>query len=265
MKEITFCLMTCGEETEAECLKAVEPLLDRVEFQEVRNVCPQVKALNQMLAQAQTPYLVPLDADMILNPDIYDRLKMALDKYVYDPQWHTILFNLYDTLTEREILALKLLRTDIVKRFPFSDTPTPDVEHFRRLTDAGYTCITTYLGKGSVGKHVVRGKHFCYNKYRDVYLTLRTHGFEWDSGVFMGGLTTLEKSKHHFNYFLYKWLTTGNEDYLYCIAGMADGLTAQPDGKSKSLERRAFAVPRDRAVHEYFEWLLPQLWSTLFF
>ena len=48
MKDITVCLMTCGEETESECLKAIEHWRDKVEFQEVRNVTPQIKALNQM-------------------------------------------------------------------------------------------------------------------------------------------------------------------------------------------------------------------------
>lgn len=257
--------MTCGEETESECLKAIEPFRDKIVFQEVRNIFPQIKALNQMLTQVETPYLVPLDSDTILEPDAYDRIKRAIDKYSHDPKWHSILFNLWDTLTERQILALKVLRTDIMKQHLFADGPTPDVEHFRRLTNAGYTCIQNYLKRPPIGKHIVRGPHFCYHKYRDVYMTLRKYGFEWDSGAFLGGRTIEEKSKRHFDFFVYKHLKTRNRDYLYCIAGMVDGLTAELENCSKSLEKRDFNVLPELAIDLYVNWYKSRMENLYFF
>ena len=137
MKDLTVCLMTCGEETEEECLAAIDHWRDKVEFIEVRNITPQIKALNQMLRSAQTEFLIPLDADMILNPDAYDRICRAIDKFRHDANWHSILFRLWDTFTERDILALKILRTQIMKVHLFNESATPDVEHFHRLTAAG--------------------------------------------------------------------------------------------------------------------------------
>ena len=181
MKDLTFCLITCGEETESECLAAIKPFRDKIVFQEVRNVFPQITALNQMLDQVTTPYLIPLDSDMILDENAYERIRMAIDKFSHDLNWHSLLFKLWDTLTEQEILALKILRTSIVKQYPFVDSPTPDVLHYKELTEAGYTCIDRYLTKSPIGKHVVRGPHFCYNKYRDVYMTLRRYKQAWDN------------------------------------------------------------------------------------
>jgi hypothetical protein len=246
--------MTCGEETEKDCLAAIAPFRDQIEFREVRNVTPQIKALNLMLQSADTPYLVPLDADMILNDDAFERINRAIDKYSHDPNWHSILFPLWDTLTEQQILALKILRTEIMRAYPFVDSPTPDVEHFQRLTAAGYTCIQNYLQRPPIGKHVVKGKFFCYHKYRDVYMTLRKHSMEWDRGVFMGGSNIYEKSKAHFDFFLYKYLKTDDPDCLYCIAGMVDGLTAPPEEKSKTLERRPMRIKKSLAIDEYLRW-----------
>lgn len=260
MKDVTFCLMTCGELTEKDCLKAIEPFKEKIVLQEVRNVYPQITALNKMLEQVETPYLVPLDADMILNSDAYDRIRFVIDKHSHDPHWHSILFKLYDTLTEREILALKVLRTEVMKKYMFRESATPDVEHFKRLTDNGYTCINKYLQKSTIGKHVVKGKHFCYHKYRDVYMTLKSHGWEWDKGAFMGGETILQKSVHHFNYFMYKWAVTNDDDYIWCVAGMLDGLLTEPDHKSKDLKKKPLRFNLKEAIHGFYSWwLMPEI------
>lgn len=261
MKDITFVLMTCGEHTEKECLAAIEPFRNEIEFFEVRNVCPQIKALNQMIDGVQTEYFIPLDADMILDFDAWPRIKNALTRNRWNEQWHSILFNLWDTLTERQILALKLLRTSIAKENPFVESATPDVEHYQRLTGKGYTCIHDYLKQRPIGKHVVKGKHFCYNKYRDVYQTYRSHNFEWDSGAFMGGKDLRERAKAHFDFFLYKWLTTDNKDYLHCIAGMMDGITSPIENKSKTLEKKKYKVPSRWAVHQFMEWYVKPVWE----
>lgn len=253
-KDITLCLMTCGELTEGECLAAIAPWRDRIVLQEVRNVYPQITALNQMISQAETPYLVPLDADIILRPNAYERIRMAVDKYSFDDDWHSIIFPLYDTLTQRKILALKVLRTKVVQDVSFEESATPDVTHFKRLTDAGYRCIDRYLSRDVIGDHVIRGPHFCYHKYRDVYQTLRSHGWEWDSGVFLGGRTLEEMAKNHYDFFLTEYILQSNDDYLYCIAGMLDGITSPIAHKSKSLAPREFAVKAEFAIDEFLRW-----------
>lgn len=265
LNDITFCLMTSGELTEGECLAAIAPWRDQIVFQEVRGVFPQVKALNQMVEQCRTPYLVPLDADMILRPDTYQRVRMAVDKYAYHDDWHSILFPLWDTLTERRILALKVLRTKVVQDIPFEESATPDVNHYKRLTDAGYRCIDRYLDREVIGDHVVRGRHFCYHKYRDLYQTLRSHGWEWDGGAFLGGRTLEEKAKNHYDFFLTKYILTLNKDYIYCIAGMVDGIMSPIEHKSKSLAPGKFRVPAKLAIDEFVTWYKGRQESFLMF
>lgn len=253
--DLTLCLITCGEPTESRCLAAVRPHRHAFVLQEVRHVYPQIAALKQMVAHVRTPFLVPLDADMILYPDALPRIRAAIDKHQNDPTWHSILFRLYDTLTERPILALKILRSEALHRVPFEESATPDISHFRRLTAAGYRCIDEYLSEPPIGDHVVEGPHFCYHKYRDVYQTLRVHGYEWDPGVFMGGKTLDERAQAHYNFFLAKYLLTDNEDYLHCIGGMADGLMEPILNVSKSLQLQDLPTnPLDR----FTRWYLPR-------
>lgn len=256
MKDITFVLMTCGELTEQRCLAAIKPFRDRIEFFEVRNVYPQIKALNQMIEGVRTPYFIPLDADIILKPRAWERIRAAVNRHNSDLTWHTILFPLWDTLTQRRILALKVMRTSIMKENPFVESATPDVEHYARLTSLGYTCIDEYLKSETIGKHIVKGEFFCYHKYRDVYQTYKSHGWEWDSGAFLGGNDLFERAKAHFHYFVHRWLVTDNWDYLWCVAGMVDGIFTPTEHKSKSLHRRGFAITPQSGISLFMDWYM---------
>jgi len=222
--------MTCGEETEAECLRAIEPFREKITFYEVRDITPQVVALNKMLEKCKTEYLIPLDSDIVLNDDAYERITQAIGKH---NNWHSILFPLWDTFTEERILALKILNMEYM--CPFEDVKTPDTIHYSKLEATGAKCIHDYL-KEPIGKHVVRGKHFCYHKYFDVYQTLRANRRIWDKGAFKNNPRTIrEAALNHHNHFVQKYNSTRNEDYLAAIAGMFEGLKRPLDNKSKDL------------------------------
>lgn len=263
MADVTFVLMTCGELSEKQCLAAIEPFRSEIQFFEVRNVCPQIMALNQMIDGVSTDYFIPLDADIVLNEDAWPRIKKALEENKNDPSWHSILFPLFDTLTDRRILALKILRTSVAKDNRFVDGPTPDVEHYKRLTNLGHTCVHRYLNELPIGKHIVCGKHFCYFKYRDVYQTYRFYNFEWDSGAFMGGHDLRSRAKAHFDFFFYKYVETNRKDYLHCIAGMMDGILSPLEPKSKTLADRTYMVKSRKAIETFMNWYLePMMLST---
>lgn len=261
MKDLTLVLMTCGENSERECIKAIQPFYDQIEFFEVRNVFPQIKALNQMIDGVKTEFFIPLDADIVLDHDAWPRIVNAINKNRHDPLWHSILFKLWDTLTQKEILALKILRTKIMKENLFAESSTPDVEHYQRLTDLGYTCIHDYLKQRPIGKHIISGKHFCYFKFRDVYQTYRTYNFEWDSGVFLGGHDLKSKAKCHFDYFVKMYAKTGNRDFLHCIAGMMDGILSPIENKSKTLANKEYKIKTKWCLDAFYNWYMPSFYE----
>tara|TARA_Y100000034_G_scaffold42710_2_gene52295 strand:- start:16738 stop:17511 length:774 start_codon:yes stop_codon:yes gene_type:complete len=246
-------MTVCGELTEADCLKAIENYRDQLVFQEVRDVIPQVKANNQMITQCETDYLIPLDADMILHEGFAERIVSGVKRMDADPKCHTVLHSLWDTLTEQKIYALKLLRTSIMQEHLFAETATPDVEHYTRLQDQGYHSINLF-DEPTIGKHVVKGAHFCYHKYRDVYQTMRSHKRVWCDGVAVGQ-SIRDCAYNHYQFFINKYNDTDDQDYLYCIIGMMDGITSELEHKSKCLDKPIELSP-DLASHYFVEWYL---------
>ncbi len=248
---ITVCLQTCGEETERKCLKAIAPWKHRFIYQEVRNVTPASSALYQMISQCKTEYLVPLDADMILYPGFFDRWTKAITES--HGKWHSILFPLWDTLTQERIMAQKIFRTEAVKEIPYKDDRGVDVQHYRDLTCAGYHAINK-MHEEPIGDHCVEGDFFCYAKYKDLYMTLRHHPNVILESHFKGGDSLDERATNHLKYFKQRHKETGNRDYLFCIAGMVDGVVSLLDRTSKDLSERTMKIMTTDAEDLFWAW-----------
>lgn len=206
-----------------------------------------------MIDGCETEYLVPLDSDMVLYPGFYDRIASAVKLNENDPKWHSILFPLYDTLTAEKIMALKVFRTPIIKQFRYKNNPCPDISHYKDLTEAGHTTVSM-MGEREIGDHVVRGDFFCYAKYRDLYSVLREYPDSVLESHFKGGTDLASRARNHFEFFLDSLGATGNRDYLYCVAGMVEGLTSTLRRGSKDLSDKTMRVPVGDAVVRFKKW-----------
>src|SRR4051812_24194582 len=106
--------MSCGEETRQHCydsyrhsvMRLNQGSQDRIKLNKVSDLSPASTALNAMIGICDTDYLVPLDADIILRPNAVSRILRAVDEHKEDQKWHSILFPLWDTLTQEKIMAL---------------------------------------------------------------------------------------------------------------------------------------------------------------
>lgn len=253
--DVTFCLMTCGEETELDCLGAIhfEKELGAFRYQEVRNLSPASVALNAMFDQCETRFLVPLDADMVLYLGYWDRIRDKIQQHQDKNDWHSILFPLWDVFTQRKILALKVFNMGAMKEIKYPDDACPDILHYRMLEQAGLKCWN-YFDEDPIGDHIIRGKYFCYAKYRDLYMVHRVHPQYALDSHFQGGRNIKEKSRNHADFFRQRLELTGNEDYLYAFAGMVEGLTAPIKCTSKDLSDREMRVSIDEVEEIYQDW-----------
>jgi hypothetical protein len=226
MQNITICLIACGEATEGDCRAALK---DNFVFQEVINVTPQASANNQMVRQCRTEFLVPVDADMILYRGYPSRIMNAIERYSNE-NWYQILFPLWDCLFEKSVLALKVNKTIVLQENCYHDIRVQDIEHFRRMKKMGYHVINLKdRGEKPIGDHVVVGAKSCYLRMKDIYLSHRYYG--------LNNAIIIDKAKNDYKFFLSKYHKTKNDDYLYCIAGMYDGLINATDmDKSKSFD-----------------------------
>ena len=49
---------------------------------------------------------------------------------------------------------------------------------------------------------------------------------------------------------------TENTDYLWCIAGMMDGILSPLENKSKNLQSKEYMIDKKYAIESYFDWKL---------
>lgn len=244
--------MSCGELTETSCLEAINPFMGNFIFQEVRNITPASKALNLMFAQCKTRFLIPLDADMIVNNSFLDRVEKNISKYESKNNWHTILFPLWDTLTQEKIYALKIFNMGCMRHIPYMDDPCPDIRHFKDMTSAGLESIDLYK-EDPIGDHVVSGNYFCYAKYRDLYRTLRSYPKNLLDSHFKGGKTLKDKAYKHYLFFMEQYNNGHGEHYLHCIGGMLEGITCELNHKSKDLSEKTMKYPQEQP-ESFLEW-----------
>lgn len=242
---LTVVLISCDELT-----KPLSKLsAGNVLIKEINNVYPQIDALNAMIDCVDTEFFIELNADMILHDNWLERIKNKISSWT---DQYSSIFNLWDTFTQEKILALKIFKTSIMKENRFRDVPTPDIEHYQRITKE-YRLDIESLKEVPIGYHVVKGQKYCYAKYKDVYKTLRTHQFAWDAGVFKGGSDVNSRSKNHAEFFEKRYYETGDCDYLAGMAGMMDGLTCELDGKSKSYENFNFKYEINEGVFKLYK------------
>lgn len=228
MPEVTMCLLSCGEDTESECLDAISEHRGEFVFHEIRNISPQSIALNQMIAQCNTPYLIPLDSDFLLYKGFWNRILTEIEKAKTDSKWHSILFSMWDTLTLKKVRSLKIFKTEVVKQYPYKDVRHPDRSHFLDLTQAGYHAIEEPLNQAPIGSHVVRGSKRCYSRYKDIYLCKRAADLCYSD--------LWKSASEDADFFEKRYCETGNEDFLWCILGIYDGLTCKYVPESKASE-----------------------------
>lgn len=180
---------------------------------------PQSAANNAMLRSAATEYLVPVDSDMILYPGWTSKVVSAIREHECE-EWYQILFPLWDTLLQRRIGSLKILKTDVMKRNLYDNVRVPDLPHFYEMRQQGHHVINLVNEEVlPIGSHVIRGHKTCYLKLKDNVLCRRR--YEWH---YKASFDEYVRTEYEHLYDLFR--KTGNPEYLSCIAGMADGLTA---------------------------------------
>lgn len=230
---LSVCLISCGEDTEPECRQRLEAeLFDQILY-EVRDVYPQSAASNAALRRCPTGYMLQVDSDMVLYRGWYDRVMGELIRLHDDPRWYHRLFWLRDSFSGERVLALKLVRVALAAICPYRDVRVPDRDHALRMAPLPYTILPP---EGDpIGDHVLRGHERIYLKYKDEVLSARHYG---DAVVDYFRITGRRLLK--------RYEETQNQDYLYAIAGMVDGLESGQFGSKRY--RDVMRVDLSRAV-----------------
>ena len=188
----------------------------------IRNVAPMNRAFNEMLNRCKTPLFIQVDHDMNLSPEAVSFLVKRMEA---QPENVAILcYPLLDTHLDLPIIGVKVYRHSIVKDFPFSDSPSCEMEQAKRLEEAGFRVAVAFKdfqkSRADCSRADCLGTHSemltpltAYEAYRN--RLIKTRIYPWINWV-----RTLPRK------FVLRYFESRNPIDLYAALGSISGLLA---------------------------------------
>ena len=139
MKDLTLFVITTGEETTEECMKALQnqkisgPGGFNIEV--IKDVYPMHEAFNQMHKRSKTPYFIQVDADVILKNNAVDTLYRAAKSS--SPFVYAACGQLYEEGFGPGG-SVRCWKKGIFKIFKFRDVRTVDRDFYKRAVLFGF-------------------------------------------------------------------------------------------------------------------------------
>ncbi len=135
LDQLTVFVISSGEETESDCLNALELQDCTFIIKHIRGVSPMSSAFQTMADQCQTRYFLQVDADMILNKDAVLKLYTVI---VESPFW---VYRVSGALYEEGFGvggAVKCWKHSVFRFIHFHDCRTVDRNFHNRLRWFGF-------------------------------------------------------------------------------------------------------------------------------
>ncbi|MFL5865852.1 MAG: hypothetical protein ACJ766_01980 [Thermoleophilaceae bacterium] len=146
MRDVAAALLTVGEATTPRALASLRTqTLPVEELVTVEGVTPFSRALNTAAERVRAPFFVQVDADMVLEPTCFERLRDAMG-----PDVGIAVGSLRDPLGER-IAGVKMFRRECFDRVRLRHRLAPEVDFYLRLGELGWR--TAYLTGDPLGAH----------------------------------------------------------------------------------------------------------------
>lgn len=133
---VTVFIISSGEPSFGECHHRIVNQTVKVRLEEICGVTPMWRAFQKMHEQAETPFFVQVDADMLLQPgavaDLLTMIQAAGETCAIWCEW------LWGDAEERAITGVKIYRTDVVVNYPYTDSVSCDQDQFEAMQRDGF-------------------------------------------------------------------------------------------------------------------------------
>jgi hypothetical protein len=195
MSDVAAIVLTVGEETTGRALESLQSqTLPVEEVVRVEGVTPFGRAFNSAVARVERPFVVQVDADMVLDPDCVEVLRDAMTRNI-----GITVGALRDPLVG-PIAGVKMFRRSCLEGLPLRDTIGPEVDFYLRLGRRGW--LTRYLtpyGRGPA-RDLALGAHlpdytpeYVFGTY---YLLGSRYAHRADAGGVRWRLSQLRSTPH---------------------------------------------------------------------
>lgn len=136
-RDLTVFVSTVGTPSLPACLAHLAQQDCRFRVHVIENVAPMSAAFQAMLDTCDTPYYVQVDEDMLLHPDAVRRLHASIT--VAPPEVALVVAYLHDVHLDAPVQGVKIFRHDIVRRYPFADVQSCELDQVDRMARDGFT------------------------------------------------------------------------------------------------------------------------------
>ena len=135
--EVTVFVSTIGASSFPACLAHLVQQDCRFRLRMIENVAPMSAAFQAMLDACDTPYYVQVDEDMLLHPDAVRRLHASMRSTQANVA--LIVAYLYDVHLDAPVQGVKIFRHGVVRRYPFADVQSCELDQIDRMRADGFT------------------------------------------------------------------------------------------------------------------------------
>jgi glycosyltransferase involved in cell wall biosynthesis len=249
--DVTGLVLSIGEKTTRRAIQSLErQTIPLKEIVLVENVFPFHKAMNEGVSRIRTPFFIQCDADMVLDPDCIEIMQKFIkeDIAVY-------IGYLYDDLLGK-IQAVKMFRTECVRKVGFSDIISPDTDCINRLYEMGWNYIFVRRNASKYGHFPdVLGSHkpeytpiYTFEKFKLQGTRIRYRGVFQE---FVSCLTKLKNNTHPMAMIALIGLCHGlfleeSKDILRPYTRSRDFELLKTFMTNTSKKNKAFAITNDR-------------------
>lgn len=200
----------------------------------IHNVAPMDRGFQQMVDRCETPYFVQVDHDMILNPDgirkLYDNMVRC------DDMTAIYCLPLWDEHLQRTILGCKIYKTDIMRRYPYQESFSCEMDQFGRMKKDGYKLKAVWSHFEPDDRNV--GRHGVYYTPRTIFIRYKrlmekSRLFPW-----IGWVGVLPQD------FKQRFQLDPSDLNFWAMAGSIAGMTSNIDDCKGELDfRKAASLP----------------------
>lgn len=245
---VTAFVTTVGATSYEACREHLSAQDCDVRVEVIEGVSPMSAAFQQMMDTCRTPYYVQVDEDMLLYPGairtLYEHIATAAPRVALTVGW------LHDVHLDRAVQGVKIFRHELVRRYPYRDVNSCELDQLRRLAadGLGYDVLTSSEAAPEI---------------------LGLHGTHWTPRAIYERFCTLERARrrHPSNHrWLEPWpailvervLERRSSLDLYALLGLVTGALGPLDGEGREKDFRMYTcLPGFDAVSEYWQCLEP--------
>lgn len=194
--DVTGLVLSVGEKTTQRAIQSLEKqTTPPKEIVLIENVFPFHKAMNEGVSKIKTRFFIQCDADMVLDPDCIETMREFIREDI------AVLIGYLSDALLGKVQAVKMFRTECIRKVGFSNTISPDTDCINRLYEIGWNYIFVKRNKSKYGHSPdVLGSHkpeytpiYTFEKFKLEGSRIRYRGVFQE---FIACLTKLKNSKH---------------------------------------------------------------------